>query len=100
MNTIKIIEYHNLPDTSVKKRIDGYFESIRKRHQQLIHSLAVKWNGNKADVKLHVVGLKISGKISLDKEQVTVTGQLPAVAQEYREKLEDIVKYELNSLLY
>jgi hypothetical protein len=97
---IKVKEFHNLPDLSVKQRIDSYFEEIKKRHHQVIDSLAVKWSGNKADVKLDVVGLKIKGKILLDEEEVTVMGELPPVAQEYREQLEDIVKYELNSILY
>jgi len=84
---------------SVRKRIDTYFEEIKRRHQHVIDSLAVKWSGNKADVRLDVVGLKIRGKIFLEDEQVTVTGELPAIALEYKDQLQDIVKYELSTIL-
>jgi putative polyhydroxyalkanoic acid system protein len=99
MNQIKVREYHNLPDMNVKKRIDSYFENIKRQHEVMIDSIIVKWNGKNAEVKLNIVGLKIKGNIHLEEEQITVTGELPAVAEEYKEKLEHIVRYELYELL-
>lgn len=99
MNTIKISESYNLPDSSVKKRIDSYFENIKKQNQDLVNCIFVKWNGNNAEVKLEIIGLKIKGKIELEEELITVTGELPPVAADYADKLEHIVRYELFELL-
>ena len=99
MNTITIKETHTLPGSSVKKRIDSYFENIKKQHIEVVDSIIIKWNGNKADVNMDIVGLKIKGKIALEEEHVTVTGELPGVAADYADKLEHIVRYELFELL-
>ncbi len=99
MNTIKVKESYNLPDSSVKKRIDSYFENIKKQNLDVVECIAVKWNGNNADVKLELVGMKINGKIQLQQEEITVTGELPPVAADYADKLEHIVRYELFELL-
>jgi len=99
MNTITIKETHTLPDSSVKKRIESYFANVKKQHQDMVDSIIIKWNGKNADVKLEVVGMKINGKIALEEEHVTVTGELPPVAADYADKLEHIVRYELFELL-
>lgn len=99
MHTIKIKESYSLPDSSVKRRIDSYFEKIKKQNHDVVECILVKWNGNNAEVKLEIVGMKINGKIQLQQEEITVTGELPPVAADYREKLEHIVRYELFELL-
>jgi hypothetical protein len=62
-------------------------------------NMKIKWKGENGEIKFDVVGLKLTGNIEIEPDSITVISTLPPPANNYRDKLENIVKYELSNIL-
>jgi hypothetical protein len=99
MHKLTIVECHNLSDQGVKERINKYIHTIKSQNKDLVDIANVEWDGNHGSLNLSAVGLRFTGQIRVEKEFITIKGELPPIAADYSDQLEEIIRYEIYHLL-
>jgi hypothetical protein len=71
---------------------DDVIKSAQPHIQKLVddfegHDLEMEWNGRNADFTFTSLAFKISGKVTVDNEQITIDVDLPFAAIMFKDKV-------------
>jgi hypothetical protein len=80
--------------TAVSK-LKGLMDGMRERYKDVASDIQGLWVGNVLNFSLKVMGMTISGKVTVEDRQALVEGKLPLAASMFRGRIEDSIKTEM-----
>ena len=78
---------HALGRDEAQRRLATFLETIRNKYQDQISELAGEWQGHELNYALTTYGIKVSGRISVDDDNVRMDGEIPFAAMMFRGKI-------------
>lgn len=86
---------HPLEKQAAIDKLKGLMESMRERFKDQASDVQGVWIGNVLNFSLKVMGMGISGKVTVEDKQAHVEGQLPLAASMFRGRIEESIKTEM-----
>jgi hypothetical protein len=82
------------------EKIDNFLDSLVIQHSEMISDPVKNWNDekDKMEFRFKVKGFNIEGIINILDDKLVLNGKLPFVARLYSEKIESIIKEQLEEL--
>ncbi len=100
MPKLEIRESHHLPLDSAKYKIQKLLTELRKEYSDKISSdITETWNGNQCNFDFYVMGLLVSGTITIQLKEVVIFLDLPFLAGFYKSKIEQSIRQKAKDLL-
>jgi hypothetical protein len=89
---------HRFSRDEALQRAHGLLEKIQKQFAGTITDLQQKWDGNTDTFSFSVMGLSVSGKLTVEPSEVNLTAALPFAAVFFQDKIEAFIRKELENL--
>jgi len=99
MPSVKLSVPHRLGQEEASARLKRFFVRLKNRYQNQLSDLEEKWSGHDLDFGFKTYGFHVSGRMSVEPEEVRFDGQIPLAAMMFKGKIEQTVRDELNKLL-
>lgn len=90
---------HNLPQEEALTRIQGLLEQLRREQAGTISEVNERWSGNEGEFSFSAKGFDLSGKITVEKNQVNINGQLPFALSFFKGKISEVIREKAGELL-
>ena len=90
---------HNLPPQEALTRIQGLLGQLRKEQAGTITDVNETWSGNEGQFSFSAKGFDLSGKITVEENQVRVNGQLPFALSFFKGQISDVIRNKAGELL-
>jgi hypothetical protein len=94
-----IFQSHNLPFDVAKFKIDQLLNDLQKKYAELISNPQKQWQLNTMNFSFNIMGMPIKGYVQVNELECTLTGNLPLAAQLFRNKIEKIIKEQMQETL-
>jgi hypothetical protein len=99
MPKLNITVPHRLTQVEAETRIRSLLNDLKKQHGDQISNLKEEWTGHMGKFDCSVMGLQVSGMLTIAPSQVTITGTLPLAAMIFKGQLESMLKKHATELL-
>ena len=99
MASLDIAIPHNLPQQEALTRIQGLLGQLRKEQAGTISDVNETWNGNEGEFSFSAKGFDLSGKITVEKNKVSINSQLPFALSFFKSKIGDVIREKAGELL-
>ncbi len=97
---IRISVAHDLPQEEAVRRVHGLLGDVKKKYGHHISGLREKWEGDTGTFRFSVVGLLVSGTITVGDAVVKVVSRkLPFPVHVFKERIEDRIFAEAKRIL-
>lgn len=90
---------HKLENIEAKRRISSAIGELSNSYSTIIKSPTVIWKGNRVSLGVTIKGVAVSGKIEINKEEVTMNFGIPLVAIMFKKKIETEIRTYLQRVL-
>jgi hypothetical protein len=90
---------HKLTQEEAFNRVKSLSHSLFQENKKSIRSLNQQWNGNKADIRITVMGMTFKGAIEITANNVSVKLNLPFAAFLLRHQIEEQITKRLKNSL-
>ena len=99
MASLDIAIPHNLPRQEALTRIQGLLEQLRKEQAGTISDVNETWNSNEGEFSFSAKGFDLSGKISVEENQVNINSRLPFALSFFKSKISEVIREKAGELL-
>lgn len=99
MPSLSITTPHTLTAEEATARLKSFFEKLKERHQDKVSNLEEQWQDNRLSYSFSTYGFHIKGDLTVEPNEVKVSGSLPFAAMMFKGKIEQSVREELEKLL-
>ena len=99
MPSLSITTPHALGMEEATTRLKTFFQKLKERHQDKVSNLEEQWHDNRLEYAFSTYGFNIKGDLTVDANEVRVSGSLPFAAMMFKGKIEQSVREELEKLL-
>jgi len=99
MANLDIAIPHQLTQQEALTRIQGLLEHLRKEQAGTISDVNETWNGNEGEFSFSAKGFDLSGKITVEKDQVNINSQLPFALSFFKSKISEVIREKAGELL-
>lgn len=90
---------HTMSQPEAAEKLKGFTEKIKEYYQDQVSDLEQSWEGDVLNFKFATFGMKVSGQMAVEEEQVVVSGDLPFAAAMFKGKIESGMREQLTKLL-
>ena len=99
MPSLNVSVPHKLSESEATNRIRNLLGDLKTQFGNRIKNLQESWTQNAAQFSVEVMGFNISGTLSIQPFQVSLTGQMPMAALPFKSKIEDVIRERITVLL-
>lgn len=99
MPKVNIAVAHELGREEATRRLQDRFHNIKQRFGSQISDLEESWNGDSLQFGFRTFGLKISGLVESEPDEVKVSAVLPIAAMMFKGTIEQQIRDELTKIL-
>ena len=90
---------HKLPQDEAFRRIKVFVESAKVEFAGKISNLQECWDGYTGTFSFSTSGILISGELVVKDDQVELSGELPWLAEIYKDKIESTIRERVQASL-
>jgi putative polyhydroxyalkanoate system protein len=90
---------HQLGLDAAAERLKSEAEEAKKKFAAQLSDLSEKWEGNEAHFELKVMGMKISGQVTVNDSDISIDAKLPMAAVMFRGLVEQQIRERLEKIL-
>ena len=90
---------HPLSLADARDRLDRFIEGLEAKFAESAKDIERSWEGDSLVYSFKTYGIKISGRMDVADDTVTVNGDLPITAMMFKGKIESEIKKNLERLL-
>ena len=90
---------HNLPQDEAAKRIQTLLGEVKNQFADKISNLSENWDGNTGTFSFSAMGFAVSGTLTVDKQEVKLSGDIPFAARLFKGKIESKIRERAEILL-
>ena|SRR5690606_31297836 len=90
---------HKLSQEEALSRIQKMLGELKKEHGDSISDLSESWSGNTGDFSLTAMGMKISGQLAVQPNDVALNANIPFAAVPFKGQIEKLIRDEAEKLL-
>jgi hypothetical protein len=90
---------HGLSQTEASARIKSLLNDVKTQHADKFTNLQETWTDHAGKFSCSVMGLPVTGILTISPSHVEITGELPLAAMLFKGKLESMIKEHAATLL-
>ena len=90
---------HELGREEAVRRLQDKFDLARANYGSQVSNLHEEWNDGELSFNFSVVGMKVSGKVSVEDAAVKLDAKIPLAAMMFKGMIEQRILDELGDLL-
>jgi hypothetical protein len=90
---------HSLSQEDAKAKLERFAESLEAKFKDKVSDLSQQWEGNCLSFAFKTFGIKISGKIDVNPNDLSVSGDIPITAMPFKGKIESDIREQLERLM-
>ena len=90
---------HDLGKEAAKSKLESFVARLREKYPDQVNEATANWSGDELQFGFTSFGIKITGTITVEPQQVTVHGQIPFAATMFKGKIVDSVTQGLERAL-
>lgn len=90
---------HKLTQDEAQSRIKNLLAELKQQYGDQVSDLQETWNGHNGQFALTAMGMRISGTLAVEPEQVSLNGNIPFAAVPFRGQIEKLIREQAETLL-
>jgi hypothetical protein len=90
---------HQLDSATAQSRLQDFITQMTIKQNDSIDSMEGIWNGNNLTFELTVMGMKVSGTLTVSDDVIEIQGTMPFALSLMRGRMEKTMEQELRKLL-
>ena len=90
---------HQLDSATAQSRLQDFITQMTIKQNDSIDSMEGTWNGNNLTFELTVMGMKVSGTLTVSDDVIEIQGTMPFALSLMRGRMEKTMEQELRNLL-
>ena len=90
---------HQLDSATAQSRLQDFITQMTIKQNDSIDSMEGTWNGNNLTFELTVMGMKVSGTLTVSDDVIEIQGTMPFALSLMRGRMEKTMEQELRKLL-
>jgi hypothetical protein len=99
MATLTLTANHKLGRAEALRRVKEKLESLLATYRSKVSDPHEEWTENSASLRFGVVGVHVSGTVTVTDSELRVTATVPFAMLVFKHKIESRVRTELDRLL-
>lgn len=99
MASYRVAVSHTLGQVAARSRVEQFLALVERDYAEHISDVEGQWSDNELHFGFVATGMKISGTLVVETQQVQVFGPLPLMAAIFRGRIEQTIRDELMKLL-
>ena len=90
---------HQLDSATAQSRLQDFITQMTIKQNDSIDSMEGIWNGNNLTFELTVMGMQVSGTLTVSDDVIEIQGTMPFALSLMRGRMEKTMEQELRKLL-
>lgn len=90
---------HSLDQQTAVTKLNGLMSALQTKYKDVASDIQGSWADNVLNFSLKVMGMAISGKVTVQDRLAKVEGQIPLAAAMFRGRIEESIKKEMQKEL-
>jgi len=90
---------HQVGQAAASQRIRDAAAAVEQQYAAQVSELVQRWNGHSLDFSFRTYGLRFSGTLAVQSQQVQVHCNLPLAAAMFKAQIERTMRDELDKIL-
>jgi len=99
MSKLDINIPHQLPREEALTRIKKLLANLQEEQKDNVQGVQEDWNGNEGKFSFNAKGFAVSGKITVEDNQVNVNSELPFMLSFFKDTIGKVIRDKAGSLL-
>jgi hypothetical protein len=99
MPKISVTVAHNLGQEEASSRLQRLTEYLKSMHGDRVTDLTETWSGHAGTFGFSTFGMKVTGSVRAEADQVVLDGEIPFAAMMFKGKIEQEIRGTLEKAL-
>ncbi|RYG23288.1 MAG: hypothetical protein EOO01_44405 [Chitinophagaceae bacterium] len=99
MPNIEMSIPHSIGQEEALTRIKKLIGNVQTKFAGQVKDVQEEWNGNEGAFSFSVMGMAISGKLTVNNSEVALDGKLPLAASMFQGKIKELIADEAKKVL-
>jgi hypothetical protein len=99
MSTLQMEIPHQLEQQEAQNRIQSVLKNVEARFAGQVKDLQQDWNGNSGTFSFNVMGMPVSGTLTVNNGNIALDSKLPMAAAMFQGKIKSVILEEAQKVL-
>lgn len=90
---------HSLAQEEAAARMKSLLNDLKTQYADTINDLEETWDGHTGQFRFSVMGMPVTGTVTVSSSQAEIAGDLPLPALLFRDKIEFLIRDRTETLL-
>jgi hypothetical protein len=90
---------HSLGKDEALNRIKNLIGSVQTKFSGQLNDVQEEWNENEGSFSFSIMNMPVSGKLTVNNEDVALDGKLPLAASFFQGKIKEVIMEEAKKVL-